>query len=506
MILFLFATSFPLFAELWMQRNFKNALWKMVQSYLTLSPFLFIFQSKCIGHYIVNEFRYGGATYVATGRGLPTERRPFVGEMKDRSEGFLKMAKVGGLYLDYASITYYDGAMLLVGLAFVVAAGGIPSDGLSSLAWTFVSCALVLIAWLYGPFIFNPYQFEFRHFREDARALCAFFLENNGNNWLEWYSRTQLKSGHGLQKTLVDITFFGFIFVVAAWYVTVTVKVELLVSLFSAYEGYALLYLFLLLPPVFASFGFCMCVVVLEMVGGCSSSVRRTVEARVQGWQRRRREAAGSGEKIEDPEAAEPSKRAEDFTAAAPAPARMKTSELAERMQDRLGCALGVPLPITALLVICMDAAELLFALRDVYYVGWTNALLAGVVLKLTLLSAAIIFGEGVLRSETFARVSAWWAPLAMPLETWVRAHRMARDIFTSALIFLPLSLFVVLNSLNESLCPSCNLHQLCLYRDPGHAARKEHEWCVDRAEQEVETKKTFCENLFSLPNRSPTK
>jgi len=485
LILFLFATSFPLFAELWMQRNLKHAMWKMVQSYLTLSPFLFIFQSKCIGHYIVNEFRYGGATYVATGRGLPTERRPFVGEMKDRSEGFLKMAKVGGLYLDYASITYYDGAMLLVGLAFVVAAGGIPSGGISSLAWTFVSCALVLIAWLYGPFIFNPYQFELRHFREDARALCAFFLENNGSNWLEWYSRTQLKSGHGLQKTLVDITFFGFVFVVAAWYVTVTVKVELLVSLFSKYDGYALLYLFLLLPPVFASFGFCLCVVVLEMVGGCSSSVRRAVEARVQGRHRRRQDAASGGGRAEDPEAAEPSRRAEDFAAAAPAPRRQRSGPVSERVQGLFGCTLGVPLPATALLVVGADAAELFFALRDVYYVGWTNALLAGVVLKLTLLSAAIIFGEGVLRSEAFARVSACWAPLAMPLEAWVRAHRMARDMFTAALIFLPLSLFVMLNSLNECLCPSCNLHQLCLYRDPGHAARREHEWCTDQAEQE---------------------
>ncbi|CAK0886247.1 unnamed protein product [Prorocentrum cordatum] len=72
-----------------------------------------------------------------------------------------------------------------------------------------------------------------------------------------------------------------------------------------------------------------------------------------------------------------------------------------------------------------------------------------------------------------------------MPLEAWVRAHRMARDMFTAALIFLPLSLFVMLNSLNECLCPSCNLHQLCLYRDPGHAARREHEWCTDQAEQE---------------------
>ena len=29
---------------------------------------------------VVNELRYGGAKYVATGRGLPTYRRPFIGE------------------------------------------------------------------------------------------------------------------------------------------------------------------------------------------------------------------------------------------------------------------------------------------------------------------------------------------------------------------------------------------------------------------------------------------
>ena len=29
---------------------------------------------------VINEIRYGGATYVNTGRGLPTDRRPFIGE------------------------------------------------------------------------------------------------------------------------------------------------------------------------------------------------------------------------------------------------------------------------------------------------------------------------------------------------------------------------------------------------------------------------------------------
>ena len=46
-------------------------------------------------------------------------------------------------------------------------------------------------------------------------------------------------------------------------------------------------------------------------------------------------------------------------------------------LQDILGCALGVPLPVTAMLAIGIDAAEVLFALGDVYYVGSTNAQLA---------------------------------------------------------------------------------------------------------------------------------
>ncbi|CAE8582816.1 unnamed protein product [Polarella glacialis] len=33
---------------------------------------------------------------------------------------------------------------------------------------------------------------------------------------------------------------------------------------------------------------------------------------------------------------------------------------------------------------------------------------------------------------------------------------------------------FVLLNSLNEYLCPGCSAHMLLVYRDPGHLARKE--------------------------------
>ena len=39
----------------------------------------FIFQAKIIGNYVSNEIRYGGANYVATGRGLLNERKRFIG-------------------------------------------------------------------------------------------------------------------------------------------------------------------------------------------------------------------------------------------------------------------------------------------------------------------------------------------------------------------------------------------------------------------------------------------
>lgn len=174
LLLFLVATSLPLFAEVWMERSLKTAVLRLVRQLFTLSPLMFIFQAKIIGHYVVNELRYGGATYVSTGRGLPTERRPFIGEI---AENGLKLKKVGGLYLDYAAISYYDGATLLAGAATVYLSGALMNSSPGSDAtWIWLSLGLTVSSWLFAPFIFNPYQFDAGHFCEDARCLLAFFL------------------------------------------------------------------------------------------------------------------------------------------------------------------------------------------------------------------------------------------------------------------------------------------------------------------------------------------
>merc|ERR1719401_535565 len=235
LILFLVATSLPLFAEMWIEFQFKTAVIKMVKQFLTLSPLMFIFQAKVIGHYVVNELRYGGATYVSTGRGLPTERRPLIGEA---AEGGGKLKKVGGLYLDYASIAYYDGICLLANMLLLCIAGG----NTDHLGWFFFSVSLTIVSWLFAPFIFNPYQFVYRHFREDWQCVRAFFTEDSGRHWVEWYDRTQLKAGQTSPRSCLDIGFFWAPMVITCWYVAMEMKIEAFVAMYSQFDGARAMY------------------------------------------------------------------------------------------------------------------------------------------------------------------------------------------------------------------------------------------------------------------------
>ena len=149
-----------------MHTSFMTALVRFAKQMATLSPIMFIFQAKIIGAYVMDELRYGGATYVATGRGLPTERRHFL-----FSTGKNDSLEWSGLYLDYAKIVYYDGLMLLGGTLLVVYEGGISVAGVSRI---FLCLGLTIVAWLWGPFIFNPYQFNRHRYQQDLKGWATF--------------------------------------------------------------------------------------------------------------------------------------------------------------------------------------------------------------------------------------------------------------------------------------------------------------------------------------------
>jgi len=137
---------------------------------------------------------------------------------------------------------------------------------------------------------------------------------------------------------------------------------------------------------------------------------------------------------------------------------------------SRQCCEMGIPLAFSACVVTITDVAEAIFVLRIFYEVGWYNGFIAGFILKWALLVMCIFFGEGLLRSRCCMLLGF----CGLPLQLWVRAHRMARDVAVSSIIFVLMVPFVFFNSVNEYLCPGCSAHQLLIYRDPGHLARKE--------------------------------
>lgn len=154
-----------------------------------------------------------------------------------------------------------------------------------------------------------------------------------------------------------------------------------------------------------------------------------------------------------------------------PAPlARASTTPFWEEVRERVGCSMGIPLPVSAWVVLALDVLEAVLSLNNLLRSGWSYAFMAGLILKYGLLSICLFLGEGMLRSRFFARLGR----LGLPLALWVRAHRMIRDILTSSLIFLTLTPIVMLISANDYLCPGCNAHHLLIYRDPGHLAAKE--------------------------------
>jgi hypothetical protein len=510
LLLFLVATSLPLFAEVWMERSLKTAVFRLMRQMFTLSPLMFIFQAKIIGHYVVNELRYGGATYVSTGRGLPTERRPFIGEI---AENGLMLKKVGGLYLDYAAISYYDGATLLAGAATVYLSGALMSSSPGSDAtWIWLSLGLTVSSWLFAPFIFNPYQFDAGHFCEDARCLLAFFWEESGKRWADWYERTQLKPNSGANFSAVDLKFFlGFFFLVAT-FESVNLKLEAFSMIYTEMSNLHERTMAVLLPPWCASLVYCSIAVIVERLLGCQGVLRRQRLRRTQpsrGATRTLRTPTGTDADLsfaeeghvgvahpghdedaaladesedsggEDNPEVEAHARNEDRMVTRRSHAVPTATWAGEILEAEL-CCFGVPMVVSAGFVVFLDITEAFAALHDLYWIGWYNALLAGLILKWMMLTLILSIGEGILRSYWFYMCGC----LGLPFQLWVKAHRMARDVLVSSLIMGVLSPFVLLNYLNEKFCPGCSLHQLLIYRDPGHLARKEA-IIVDMADEE---------------------
>eukprot|EP00929_Paragymnodinium_shiwhaense_P124245 TRINITY_DN9934_c0_g1_i4.p1 TRINITY_DN9934_c0_g1~~TRINITY_DN9934_c0_g1_i4.p1 ORF type:complete len:1562 (+),score=318.73 TRINITY_DN9934_c0_g1_i4:644-4687(+) len=437
-IFFLIATSLPHFCQIWYEKSFKAAFSHALTHIVTLSPLLFIFQSKIIGSYVMNELRYGGATYVATGRSLPTERRPFIGRIdEDRGLGGCKLKSVGGLYLDYCHITMYDGAKLLAGIMLVLFQGGVseaPQYG-RSMFWLLFTVGLTIVSWLFAPFVFNPYQFDAMQFTEDVKAWFVFFWSDCGQNWITWWEKVQLKKGktnHRFKTALLDISLFFMFFFFAAWFAVLNLRFDAVTRIFSHSMLIQVQHAWTLLPPVFGSMIFSLIITLIEI----------KLQARGQAREPTKLQASSQ-----------------------------ETSESDSEGFQQVRCLPNrLPLVVGAIWTVLLQLMEGTLSLGVVLHLSWYKTFVAAMVLKWALRDVTVWLAESFVRSHCFTG-SGWFQQTCLH---FVRSNRMCRDLLVSTFLLLALSPIVLITLLNDKYCPGCSWHELLIYRDTGHRKRLE--------------------------------
>jgi 1,3-beta-glucan synthase len=173
------------------ERGTGRALIRLGKHFLSLSPIFEVFSTQIYTHSILSNLNYGGARYIATGRGFATVREPF-----------------SKLYSRFAGPSIYLGMRTLVMLLYVSLTLWMPH-----LIYFWITVMALCIA----PFLFNPHQFLFADFIIDYREFLRWMSRGNSlshvNSWIGYcrMSRTMItgykkkKLGHPSEKLSGDV-------------------------------------------------------------------------------------------------------------------------------------------------------------------------------------------------------------------------------------------------------------------------------------------------------------
>ncbi|KAF9339113.1 1,3-beta-D-glucan synthase [Linnemannia elongata] len=186
-----FIAFLPLFLQEFMERGFVRSLIRLGKQFMSLSPLFEVFVTQIYTNSILTNLSFGGARYIATGRGFATTRTPFA-----------------LLYSRFAGPSLYLGMRTLIMLVFASMTMWVPH-----LIYFWVS----VIALVISPFLFNPHQFSFAEFFLDYREFLRWLSRGNSrthvSSWISYcrtlrtritgYKRKRL--GHPSEKLGGDI-------------------------------------------------------------------------------------------------------------------------------------------------------------------------------------------------------------------------------------------------------------------------------------------------------------
>jgi 1,3-beta-glucan synthase len=186
-----FIAFLPLFLQELLERGTASALLRLGKHFLSLSPFFEVFSTQIYSQSILSNLTFGGARYIATGRGFATTRISF-----------------SILYSRFAGPSIYMGMRNLLLLLYASLSIWLPH-----LIYFWASVVSLCIA----PFLFNPHQFSFTDFIIDYREFLRWMSRGNSRTKASsWYgycrlSRTMItgykkkKLGHPSEKLSGDV-------------------------------------------------------------------------------------------------------------------------------------------------------------------------------------------------------------------------------------------------------------------------------------------------------------
>ncbi|EPQ51775.1 1,3-beta-glucan synthase [Gloeophyllum trabeum ATCC 11539] len=172
-ILLVFMINFlPLFLQELVERGTGRAIFRLGKQFLSLAPVFEVFSTQIYTHSILSNLNFGGARYIATGRGFATSRISF-----------------SILLSRFAGPSIYLGMRTLLMLLYVTMSLWTPF-----LIYFWISTLALCIA----PFLFNPHQFALSDFvidyREFLRWMCRGNSRSHNNSWIGYcrLSRTMI--------------------------------------------------------------------------------------------------------------------------------------------------------------------------------------------------------------------------------------------------------------------------------------------------------------------------
>lgn len=150
----------PLFAVLLTEEGIVAATAALIDQLWRGSPFFFVFQSRCIGHYFSGEMASGGASYIPTGRSLAIQRQPF-----------------SLLYGSFATACLYPG----LDLALLLGGIKLACPRIELYLTTILFSSSTAFALLFSTALFNPRLLAAHLLCKDVGGFFAWLRDANGH-------------------------------------------------------------------------------------------------------------------------------------------------------------------------------------------------------------------------------------------------------------------------------------------------------------------------------------